>query len=135
MGATVTAELDQQAFRQYVQADGGDVDRFTRAAAEAVADTARRLAPRRSGELARRIDVEQNRQAGRFAPGWSVVCDAPYALFVHEGTRPHPIVARRAPLLVFYWERVGAVVAFPRVNHPGTRAQPFLADALRATSL
>lgn len=55
----------------------------------------------------------------------------PRALMHHEGTQPHVIAAVNGPRLVFYWARVGSVVAFPRVNHPGTRPNRFLTDALK----
>ena len=117
---------------------GTEVPQWTKRQAEQVADRARQLAPSRSGRLRSAIDVAQNRDtAGRFSPGWQVVCDVPYALFVHEGTRPHPIRPVRASALAFYWEKVGAFVFFPpwgrppgQVNHPGTTGQPFLRDAL-----
>ena len=126
--ADVRLELDPEAFERWKQ-DAEPVERFTRDEAQAVADRARQLAPRDSGRLAQAIDVERARDtAGRFAPGWRVTCDVPYAIYVHEGTRPHPIVGR--PLLAFFWDRIGAFVVLPRVNHPGTSAQPFLRDAL-----
>lgn len=53
------------------------------------------------------------------------------ALLHHEGTEPHVIAARRRPMLVFYWPKVGRVVAFKRVNHPGTSPNRFLTDALQ----
>jgi hypothetical protein len=55
----------------------------------------------------------------------------PIAMLHHEGTEPHVIAARRRPLLVFYWPKVGRVVAFKRVNHPGTDPNRFLTDALQ----
>lgn len=53
------------------------------------------------------------------------------ALWHHEGTRAHVIQARTKPRLVFYWPKVGRVVAFKRVNHPGTRPNRFLTNALK----
>lgn len=55
---------------------------------------------------------------------------ATYAAFVHEGTVPHQITARRAPRLVFYWSRTGRVMYVRTVQHPGTRPQRFLTEAL-----
>lgn len=52
----------------------------------------------------------------------------PIALLHHEGTPPHAIHGN--PLLVFFWPRVGRVVAFPRVNHPGTKPNRYLTEAL-----
>lgn len=45
-----------------------------------------------------------------------------YAVYVHEGTRPHVItpVTKRA----LFW--TGAAHPVKRVQHPGTRANPFL---------
>jgi hypothetical protein len=51
-----------------------------------------------------------------------------YAIFVHEGTRPH--VIRGNPWL--YWP--GAAHPVRQVNHPGTRAHRFLVDALPAAA-
>lgn len=56
--------------------------------------------------------------------------DDPIALLHHEGTEPHIIAARNAPRLVFYWSVAGRVVAFTQVNHPGTRPNRYLTDAL-----
>ena len=55
---------------------------------------------------------------------------AEYAKSHHDGAGPHKIVARRAPKLVFFWPKVGHVVSFREVNHPGNRANPFLTDAI-----
>lgn len=54
----------------------------------------------------------------------------PVALWVHEGTSPHEIRPRRKPRLVFFWPKAGRVVAFKKVDHPGTAPNPWLARAL-----
>lgn len=52
---------------------------------------------------------------------------ANYGIYVHEGTRPHQIRAVRAKVLAN--KRTGDV--FGRVvNHPGTKANPFLERAV-----
>lgn len=63
-------------------------------------------------------------------PVVEVGSDDKIALLHHEGTVPHTIRPRNKPLLVFYWRRVGAVVAFKAVNHPGTQPNRFLTKAL-----
>jgi hypothetical protein len=68
-------------------------------------------------------------------PAVMVGSEDPIALMHHEGTRPHVIRARRAPMLVFYWRRVGRVVAFKKVNHPGTQPNHYLTDPLEALTL
>lgn len=45
-------------------------------------------------------------------------------------TQPHPIVGN--PLLVFYWPKVGRVVAFRRVNHPGSNFGQYVSTKLLA---
>lgn len=62
--------------------------------------------------------------------------DDPIALIEHEGTEPHPITSKGKPL-VFYWPKVGRVVAFPpwgkppgTVHHPGTTGSHYLTRAL-----
>lgn len=61
-------------------------------------------------------------------PRFQVGTSDPVGLWVMEGTVPHTITGN--PLLVFYWAKVGTVVAFRQVNHPGTRPNRFLVEAL-----
>ena len=49
------------------------------------------------------------------------------AHFMNVGTRPHDIVARRAPMLVFYWAKAGGIVRFKKVRHPGTKPTALVA--------
>lgn len=54
----------------------------------------------------------------------------PYALFHHEGTKPHIIKARKAKALRFTG-RDGRIVFRKQVSHPGTKPNRYLVDALR----
>jgi hypothetical protein len=56
----------------------------------------------------------------------------PIALIHHEPQPPH-IIRPRKPggLLVFYWPKVGRVVAFRFVHHPGQKGNPYLLNALK----
>lgn len=54
---------------------------------------------------------------------------ASYAIFVHEGTRPHTIEPRRVKVLTG-WTFNGAPVFAKKVNHPGTKARPWLRVSL-----
>ena len=56
-----------------------------------------------------------------------------YAHPIDLGARPHVIRARRARALRFFWPRVGRVVSFRSVNHPGNRAYRWLWRATRAS--
>jgi HK97 gp10 family phage protein len=81
-------------------------------------------APVRTGTLRRSI-------TGQVSGGGATVVgrvgtSLKYAPYVHEGTAPHVIVpvSRKA----LYWP--GAAHPVRRVNHPGTRPNPFLRKAL-----
>lgn len=52
-----------------------------------------------------------------------------YALAHHEGTKPHVITPKSAKMLRFVSR--GQIVYAHSVNHPGTKANKYLADALR----
>jgi hypothetical protein len=54
----------------------------------------------------------------------------PYAAPIDKGSRPHPIIARRAPLLRFYSQKLGHWVSKKRVNHPGNRPYKFLRNGM-----
>ena len=56
-----------------------------------------------------------------------VTAKAPYAKFVHEGTKPHIIAARRAQALSFVCKGVRVFKRY--VKHPGTEKRPFLSIA------
>lgn len=51
------------------------------------------------------------------AGSWTVE----YAAANELGAKPHPITAKNAPALFFFWPKVGANVMFKSVNHPGNR--------------
>jgi hypothetical protein len=55
---------------------------------------------------------------------------AKYATMVHDGTRPHVIRPRRKKALRFLWKKKGRWVVLKKVNHPGTKARPWLWRAL-----
>jgi len=57
--------------------------------------------------------------------------DLIYANSVHGGQPARKITAKRAKNLRFFWRRTGQVETFRSVNHPGTKAQPYLTDALK----
>jgi hypothetical protein len=98
----------------------------------AIANQARVDVPVKTGNLGRSIGVDPMTSTGAYSMTGSVFAggrEAPYAIPVHEGSRPHKIIARRAPMLSFYWVKVGRHVKFRSVNHPGTKPRPFLRNA------
>lgn len=100
------------------------------------------------------VDKGTLKKSGTFAASGftgDVAYNTSYALFVHEGTKPHPIEPVNAPLLAFppsgargvyrggkrvgLFEFGGKKVIVPlvfarRVMHPGTQANPWLERAL-----
>lgn len=56
-----------------------------------------------------------------------------YAAAIDQGARPHDIIARRSPLLVFFWAKRGRWVRARRVKHPGNRPYRFLYGANQAS--
>lgn len=60
--------------------------------------------------------------------GFVVWVNATYGVYVDQGTKPHVILPRRKKMLAF--QKDGRWVFAKRVNHPGTRAQPFFTDAV-----
>lgn len=80
----------------------------------------------RTGVLERAIDSDvQERPLVGYV---FVTRDAPYGKYVHEGTRPHEIRPRKKRAL--RWATGGGFVFAKNVMHPGTKADPFLKNAL-----
>jgi hypothetical protein len=99
-----------------------------REAARQVVNRAKVLAPVRTGRLRSSIRAEPPRIFS-LRGSVTVGSDLEYAALVNDGTRPHVIRPRNAKVLRF---TVGGQVVFARVvNHPGTKARPFLDRALR----
>lgn len=103
------------------------------------AEEAKRLVPRKTGNLGRSI------APGAFSGSSALVrASAAYARYVEEGTRPHDIVPRNGRALRFPASGVSTTLAgrvrtgearrlgnaayvfAARVRHPGTKPYPFL---------
>lgn len=138
----VSVKLDPQAVAFVLRGPQGPVVRSLFKEAEYVKKDAKRrvgvgtvppAGPRRTRRPGTLRDSIVKRIANRGGEiSVEVGSDDEIALWHHEGTRPHQITPRRAPRLVFYWAKVGSVVSFPRVSHPGTQPNRFLTDAVRA---
>lgn len=100
------------------------VSRLTRA----VVASAKMKAPVKTGLLRNSITAPATPTVSGMSVKSTVVATAPYAGFVHDGTRPHVIRPRNASVLRFP-TRSGIVFA-AHVNHPGTKARPFLRNAI-----
>lgn len=106
--------------------------------AERVRDKAAQLAPvGKSGKLATSITSEIRNEGG---PVGYVGANTKYAIYVHEGTKPHTIRATNKKALAFNWANAPSGLrpsksgkyVFKSVFHPGTKGKPFLTDALKA---
>jgi hypothetical protein len=86
-------------------------------------------APKKTGKYAASIRTRQ--LTVNNGAGFEVLSPSPLGKFIQGGTRPHIIRAKNARFLRFYWPKVGRVVYFKSVNHPGTRANPFMDAAYR----
>lgn len=83
--------------------------------------------PHKSGNLLRSFTVRKSLLQREVFPDSK---KAPYAIYVHEGTKAHRIVPRSKKAL--YW--AGARHPVKGVNHPGTKANKFMPRILdRAT--
>lgn len=101
-----------------------------------VAAQARQLCPVGDGRSGRHLrdTIEADKRPFDTGSGLGlyVRAKAPYAIYVHEGTRGHAIEPRTRTVLRF---TVGGDVVFARrVQHPGTKANPFLRKALPAAA-
>lgn len=126
--ADVTVVINDTAvdiFRGWNGPVGHSVSRL----AKETAWRSRMIAPKRTGRMVGNIEIKK----GKWAKGieFQVGSDVPYALYMHEGTKPHTIKPRKpGGVLVFFWPKVGHVVHFKSVNHPGTRPYKFLERGL-----
>lgn len=78
-----------------------------------------------SGSIISRVRTVKGEREGH------VIAIPEHAIFVNEGTKPHVILPKRATVLSFFWARKGIHAFFKKVNHPGTKPNPFLWKALK----
>lgn len=127
----LTCTVDLAEFHHEATRARNDLVRAASTAVHAAAVAGRDEAKRagtykdRSGRLRQSIKARHVAEQARGAV-WEVWTPTRYALFVEAGTRPHRIDARNVPNLHFYWTRLGRWFTGPHVNHPGTRAYPFM---------
>lgn len=91
-----------------------------------VLNRARVLTPVRTGNL--KNSLQMTMRPYRTKVVGTVSTRVKYAHYVHDGTAPHRIAARRRHFLAF---QVDGVTVFRRsVMHPGTAGRPFMRRAL-----
>ena len=87
--------------------------------ADSIKRTMQKEVPAKTRNLRRSIQSVVSGTKATIGPNLS---DAPYAIFVHEGTRAHDIRPRTKKAL--FW--TGARHPVKRVRHPGTKANKFV---------
>lgn len=126
--------MDPAKLAELLRSPSGPVMRRLIEDGEAVKDEARRLVrvhkPVPGERRKRRPGTLRDSIVKRIRPGGivEVGSEDDIALIEHEGTEPHTISGN--PKLVFWWGKAGRVVAFPKVNHPGTTGSKYLTRAL-----
>lgn len=115
-----------KAFEKAPQATRDMVRKQLKIAAESIKDRAslEHRYKRRNGQLEREgivTHVKDNVAIVSLNPR------VPYGIYVHEGTKPHIILPRQKKLL--RWTDGGRWFSKYKVNHPGTKPDPFLYDA------
>lgn len=125
--AKVQIDLDDAAIDAF-RGWNGPVGRATERLAKETVFRQKALANRRSGAMAAGMHYKK----GKWSKGIEFLAGSavPYTLFVDQGAKPHKIVAKNAPYLVFFWPKVGRVVHFKSVNHPGNKPYRFLMRGL-----
>ncbi|WP_205807534.1 HK97 gp10 family phage protein [Micromonospora sp. HNM0581] len=123
----VRIDLNAGEIRRLLYGPVGPVVRFIRSVARRVRTRAVLTCPVDTGRLRTAHREEVGVRAGRVY-GF-VENTAEYAAAVHDGTAAHVIRPRR-PGGVLRFEAGGQVVFTSLVNHPGTKAQPWLREAM-----
>lgn len=119
--------LDRTRIERMLRLPGGMVYRNMERRVRRVEAEAVRRAP---GSMKQGIRVSIERGPGGEFRG-RVTSTHPATIFVVNYTRPHMIFPRRPGGVLRF--TVGGRVVYARfVNHPGTKAQPFLQEAIRA---
>lgn len=93
-------------------------------------EIAREEAPERTGKFRESIRfhvfARNTGDKAKTEVGFTTSSKQPLGRWITEGTRPHIIRAKKKNFLRFFWPRMGKIVFFHSVNHPGTRANPYL---------
>lgn len=87
------------------------------------ANEAKKVAPYKTGNLKKDIGVISVNDKSVTIGNTTL---ASYAKFVHYGTKPHIIKAKKAKALA---NKKSGLVFGKKVNHPGTKANPYLKNA------
>lgn len=120
--------IDPQKLAAWLRSPSGPLVRELFTAGDIVKAGAKKRVGVASGDLRDSI-VKRFLSGPGGEPEMWVGSESEYAVFHHDGTDPHVIEPiRPGGVLSFVW--AGERVFFKKVNHPGTKPNPFLKDAL-----
>ncbi|MDT0473007.1 HK97 gp10 family phage protein [Streptomyces sp. DSM 41014] len=126
---TVNTRQYERGLRRWFGGMSDDVRRAVERTRIDVQNEARRRAPVDTGRL--RSSIVSRAEGGGRDLGYVIGSNVNYAAAVEYGTAPHVIKPTKKKAL--YWP--GAAHPVAQVNHPGTRAQPFLRPAIEMTDI
>ena len=85
-------------------------------------------APKKTGEFARSITFKTFQRGD--TDEVNIYTPQPLGKWIRLGTKRHPITPKRPGYpLAFYWPKMGRMWFTYAVDHPGTKANPYLARA------
>lgn len=114
--------------KTFLTSKNGPVGRYLHRQGKQVERAAKRQVGKKTGALRSSIHMRHLLDArGQYI---EVKASTPYALAHHEGTKPHVIKPKNAPILRFS-NKSGSVIHARTVNHPGTKPNRYLSDNLR----
>ena len=114
---------------RFLNQPSGEVGKYLDKIGNEILTIARSRAGVRTGRLKASLHKRHLRDSrGQYM--W-VGSEVPYAYYHHEGTRPRVVTPRNSKVLRFTTR--GRVVYTHAANHPGTRANRYLSDALKTT--
>jgi hypothetical protein len=108
----------EQAFAKKGAAVNGKINELTSQMVDVLELWIKNEAPRKTGRLKSSVQKQKFGSRGLVFVSKAI---APYAFYVLEGTKPHKIVAKHKGAL-----RVPGFGVFKSVQHPGTKANPFV---------
>lgn len=109
----------REMFKKAPRVANKELQKATKNAGALIKRTEVKEAPHKTGNLQRSIQLRYRPIVTEIYP------TADYAMAVHEGTRPHTITPTRKKVLRFKGSN-GQWVFTKKVNHPGTKANPFV---------
>jgi hypothetical protein len=129
---TINLVTDGAVMAEMLRGRSGAVNLFMTTRADIVKRAAVIQCNKKTGKLSQSIVKRPSSIGGEIS--YTIGAYQPYAIYVHNGTKPHIIKAKNKPYLVFFWPNgpTGAhVYKMKQVTHLGYKGNKFLTDNLR----